>query len=166
MTVSLIVAIAQDHAIGKDNTIPWHLPEDMRYFRNTTKGKTVIMGRKTWESLPEAFRPLPGRQNIVISRNAAYEAQGATVKTSLTGALEAAGQKNPQEVFVIGGAEIYRDALPLADRLYATLVAMKIEGADAFFPKIDPADWEEISRQKGEGTSPVYDFVIYQRIKN
>ena len=114
--ISLIAAVAKNLAIGKDGQLLWHLPEDMRYFRETTRGKPVIMGRKTWESLPDAFRPLPGRKNIVISRNPAYDAAGATLVGSLS---EAIGQTHEaEEVFVIGGADIYRQALPLAQRLY------------------------------------------------
>ena len=110
--ISLIAAVAKNLAIGKDGQLLWHLPEDMRYFRETTRGKPVIMGRKTWESLPDVFRPLPGRRNIVISRNPAYDAPGATLAGSLEEAVRLA--QDDAEVFVIGGAEIYRQALPLA----------------------------------------------------
>ncbi len=102
--ISLIAAVARNRALGKDGQLLWHLPEDMRYFRETTRGKPVIMGRKTWESLPDAFRPLPGRRNIVISRNPAYEAPGATLAGSLEEAVRLT--QDDAEVFVIGGAEI------------------------------------------------------------
>lgn len=162
--ISLIAAVASNRAIGKNNELPWHLPEDMRHFRETTRGKPVIMGRKTWESLPDAFRPLPGRQNLVVSRNPAYQAPGATLAGSLVEALrkaELSGEDD--EAFVIGGAELYRQALPLASRLYLTEIAESIEG-DVFFPEVLPQEWEEVARQEQQGTSvPRFSFVVYQR---
>lgn len=162
--ISLIAAVAANRAIGKNNELLWHLPEDMRHFRETTHGKPVIMGRKTWESLPDAFRPLPGRQNIVVSRNPAYQAPGATLVGSLEDALRKAELSDKaDEAFVIGGAELYRQALPLASRLYLTEVAESFE-ADVFFPEVLPQDWEEVSRQKQQSESgPSFSFVIYQR---
>ena len=159
--ISLIAAVASNRAIGKGNQLLWHLPEDMRYFRETTRGKPVIMGRRTWESLPDAFRPLPGRHNIVVSRNPAYAATGATLVTSLDEAIQKAGETN--EVFVIGGAELYRQALPLADRLYLTEVSGDFEG-DAFFPQVPTSDWQEIVRKAQTTASPLaYSFAIYLR---
>lgn len=159
--LALIAAVARNRAIGKANQLLWHLPEDMRHFRETTRGKTVIMGRKTWESLPDAFRPLPGRRNIVVSRNAAYPAKGAETVTSLTAAVALTAPE--EEIFVIGGAEIYREALPLAQKLYLTEVAASYE-ADAYFPELDAAQWREISRQRAIAASaPGCDFVVYQR---
>ncbi len=159
--LSLIAAVASNRAIGKGQQLLWHLPDDMRHFRETTRGKPVIMGRKTWESLPAAFRPLPGRRNLVVSRNPAYQAPGATLAASLEDALRAAA--DAAEVFVIGGAELYRQALPLAARLYLTEVAASAEG-DAFFPELAPDDWEEIARAPGHNESePAFAFVIYQR---
>jgi dihydrofolate reductase len=159
--LSLIAAVASNRAIGKGQQLLWHLPDDMRHFRETTRGKPVIMGRKTWESLPASFRPLPGRRNLVVSRNPAYQAPGATLAGSLEDALRAAA--NAAEVFVIGGAELYRQALPLATRLYLTEVAASAEG-DAFFPELAPDDWEEISRDPGhDGSGPAFSFVVYQR---
>lgn len=156
--LSLIAAVARNRVIGKDNQLLWHLPEDMKYFRETTRGKPVIMGRKTWESLPEKFRPLPGRHNIVVSRNPAYDAPGATLATSLEAALAAAG--NTDEVFVIGGEALYRLALPKAQRLYLTELEQAYDG-DAFFPGIAGGEWTERSRTAGgEGFS----FVIYERL--
>lgn len=160
--LSLIAAVARNRAIGMDNGLLWHLPEDMRHFRETTRGGTVIMGRKTWESLPAAFRPLPGRHNIVVSRNAAYRAEGATLAASLADALHAAGA-GEAEIFVIGGAELYRQALPLAGRLYLTEVDDAPVG-DAFFPEVSPAEWAEISRRPGvPGPAPGFAFVVYER---
>ena len=166
MIISLIAALASNRAIGKDNALLWHLPEDLRHFRETTRGKPVIMGRKTWESLPEPFRPLPGRHNIVISRDPAYQASGATLTGSLADALrQAEAQTNAKEVFVIGGAQLYREALPLANRLYLTEIAQDFAG-DVFFPDVPPQDWQEISRQPGQSSSGLgFAFVVYQRKK-
>lgn len=156
--LSLIAAVARRRVIGKDNALLWHLPEDMRYFRETTRGKPVIMGRKTWESLPEKFRPLPGRRNIVVSRNVDYDAPGAELASSLDTALAAtAGEA---EVFVIGGEALYRLALPHADRLYLTEIERDYDG-DAFFPEIVAQEWQERSRIPGGAD---FSFVIYDHI--
>ena len=161
MIISLIAALASNRAIGKDNALLWHLPEDMRHFRETTRGKPVIMGRKTWESLPESFRPLPGRHNIVVSRDPTYPASGATLANSLDDAVRQA--RDADEVFVIGGEQLYRQALPLAGRLYLTEIEQSFAG-DVFFPDVQPSDWEEISRTPRQGTSgPAFSFVVYQR---
>jgi len=162
--ISLIAAVASNRAIGMNNELLWHLPEDMRHFRETTRGKPVIMGRKTWESLPDAFRPLPGRLNLVVSRNPAYQAPGATLAGSLEEALRQAELTDKvDEAFVIGGAELYRQALPLSSHLYLTEIEENIDG-DVFFPKVLPQDWEEISRQPRQGTSgPAFSFVVYRR---
>ena len=166
MIVSLIAALASNRAIGKDNALLWQLPEDLRHFRETTRGKPVIMGRKTWESLPDPFRPLPGRHNIVVSRDPAYQASGATLAGSLDDALrQAAAQTNAEEVFVIGGEQLYRQALPLADRLYLTEIEQNFAG-DVFFPDVQPHDWEEILRQPGQASSGLrFAFVVYLRKK-
>ncbi|MBI4740276.1 MAG: dihydrofolate reductase [Betaproteobacteria bacterium] len=159
--ISLIAAVAQNRAIGKNNELLWRLPEDMRHFRETTRGKAVVMGRKTWESLPAAFRPLPGRRNIVLTRDPAYVAEGAVIARSLADAVALAGSE--EEVFVIGGAELYRQALPLAGRLYLTEVAETPDG-DAFFPEISAADWQEIARVPQRNESGLeFAFVLYQR---
>ena len=160
--LSLIAALAKNRAIGKDNQLLWHLPEDMRHFRETTRGKPVIMGRKTWESLPDAFRPLPGRKNIVVSRNPAYQASGASLAGSLDEAIKQAGEA--AEIFIIGGAELYCQAMPLADRLYLTELAQNFAG-DAFFPEVSPAEWAEVSRQPAAHDTQAlpFNFVIYQR---
>lgn len=159
--ISLIAAVAKNRAIGKEGQLLWHLPEDMKHFRETTRGKPVIMGRKTWESLPDAFRPLPGRHNIVVSRNAAYDAEGATLAGSLDEAIRLAGEDD--EVFVIGGADLYEQAMNVAQRLYLTEIECDFEG-DAFFPDYRENTWKEISRKPRQGNSgPDFSFVIYQR---
>ena len=159
--ISLIAAVAKNRALGKDGRLLWHLPEDMRHFRETTRGKPVIMGRKTWESLPDAFRPLPGRRNVVISRNRAYEAPGATLAGSLEEAVRLT--QDDAEVFVIGGAKIYSQALPLAQRLYLTEVTRDFD-ADAFFPEFSKDTWKEVSRSEVKnGAGLDFTFAVYQR---
>ena len=157
--ISLIVAAAKNGAIGKDGKLLWHIPEDMRYFREVTQGKPVIMGRKTWESLPERFKPLPGRKNIVISHWPDYPADGAHLATSLEAALRESSDET--EVFIIGGAQIYQYALPLAHRVYLTQINTDYE-ADAFFPGLDLEAWQEVSRRPGQENHEVC-FVIYER---
>ncbi len=159
--IVIIVAVAKNRVIGKDNTLIWHIPEDMAHFRTLTAGQTVIMGRKTWESLPPRFRPLPGRRNIVISRQADYDAAGAELADSLENALQLAS--TDALAFVIGGEQIYRQAMNVADRLEITEVDLAPEG-DAWFPEIDAVDWQEVQKntppsQSGTGFS----FVTYRR---
>jgi dihydrofolate reductase len=158
--LTLIAAVARNGVIGLDNRLPWHLPADLRHFKMLTTGRTVIMGRKTWESLPDKFRPLPGRQNIVVTRNAGYAAEGAVVVSSLPAALAAA---KGDEAFVIGGAELYQAALPLADRLQLTEIDADFDG-DTHFPAIDPSEWRETAREPHrDETGLGYAFVTYER---
>ena len=156
----LIAAVARNRVIGKDNQLPWHLPEDMQYFREVTRGAAVIMGRKTWESLPERFRPLPGRQNIVLSRQTAYCATGADVADSLATALSLV---RSHRAFLIGGADLYAQALNnrQLDELLLTEVDLHPEG-DAYLPEIDPTRWQEVSRQTHSNAHGVnFAFVRY-----
>ncbi|MCF7530581.1 dihydrofolate reductase [Neisseria lisongii] len=156
--ITLIAAYAADRCIGKDNTIPWHVKEDFAFFKAYTLGKPVIMGRKTWESLPK--KPLPERRNIVISRQTDYRAQGVECCTSLHDALALCG--NAAEIIIMGGAEIYAQALPLATDLRLTEIALTVDG-DAFFPEFS-ADWKEISREAHTAANGIgYTFVHYQR---
>jgi dihydrofolate reductase len=134
--IAIVVAHSANRVIGRDGGLPWHLPADMRRFRELTGGGTVVMGRRTFESLPEAFRPLPGRRNLVLSGDPAYRPAGAEVFPSLDAALAACGS----DCFVIGGELAYRDALGRCERLYATEIDAELEG-DAFFPEVDPAEW-------------------------
>ena len=154
--IVIIAAVAKNRVIGKDNTLIWNIPEDMAHFKTLTSGQTVIMGRKTWESLPPRFRPLPGRRNIVISRQADYAAPGAELAGSLEAALKLAADAGT--AFIIGGEQIYRQAMAVADRLEITEVDLEPEG-DAWFPEIATVDWK-IS-QKNE--YPGYAFVTYRR---
>ena len=159
--ICIIAAVAKNRVIGRDNQLLWHIPEDMKHFRELTRGKPVIMGRKTWESLPAKFRPLPGRQNIVVTRNRSYVAEGAFLAGSLDEAL--ALTDAAPEVFIIGGAEIYRQAMPLADRLHLTEVHLTPDG-DAYFPSFSSHDWQETKRlAQSEMTEPTYAFVTFER---
>lgn len=144
--VTLIAAVARNGVIGRDGDLVWSSAEDMAHFKAVTAGKPVIMGRKTWESLPVRFRPLPGRPNLVISRQDGYIAQGAEVFGSVETALAAAGE----DACVIGGAEIYRQAMRFATRLEITHIDMDIDG-DAYFPTIDPGTWRIFSTRVGDG---------------
>jgi dihydrofolate reductase len=161
--VALIVAVAENGVIGRDGKLPWRIPEDMKWFRERTAGRPLIMGRKTWESFPK--RPLPGRTNIVITRDVAYKAEGAVVVTSLAAALEVAAGEEPEEIMVIGGAEIYRAALPVTRRIYLTSVHGEIAG-DTHFPAIDRADWTEtvVGVYPSSAERPIgYSFIILDK---
>ena len=152
--IVIIAAVAKNRVIGKDNRLLWNIPEDMAHFKALTTGQTVIMGRKTWESLPERFRPLPNRRNIVISRQADYAAPGAEVAASIKIALNLAS--TAEWVFIIGGEQIYAQATALADRLEITEVDQEPEG-DAWFPEIVAVDWEKTAKTEGAG----FAFVTY-----
>lgn len=140
----MVWAQSRDRVIGSNGALPWHLPEDMRRFRELTSGDTVVMGRLTWESLPERFRPLPGRRNIVLSRDPSYDAAGAEVLPSLTAALEAV-----PDAWVIGGAAVYREALPHAALVCITDVDVSVEG-DVFAPELG-SEWRETLRHPTDG---------------
>lgn len=142
MKISLIVAASTNNVIGVDGELPWRLPEDLRHFKAVTMGKPIIMGRETWDSIG---RPLPGRSNIVLTRQAGFEADGCVVVGSIEEAIEAAG--DAEEIMVIGGGEIYRQFLPLAARIYLTRVQVETEG-DTLFPELDMDDWEVVSVQE------------------
>lgn len=142
MLLSLIVAASENNVIGKDNAIPWHLPDDLKFFRKKTEGHPIIMGRKCYESIG---RPLPNRRNIIVTRDQTYEAPGCEISSSLDEAIMFAGKDHSDEIFVIGGGEIYTQALPFANRIYMTRVHAETEG-DIFFPKIDSNLWRETER--------------------
>lgn len=156
--VKIVVAYSDNRTIGRDNALPWRLPGDLKHFKQATLGHPIVMGRKTWESLG---RPLPGRRNIVISRQPQFAAAGASVYGSLAEALHDC--KDEDSVSVIGGAQIYRLALPLADEIVATEVHAEVEG-DAHFPRLEPGQWQETQRlvQQAEN-GYAYDFVTYRR---
>lgn len=154
--LSVIAALARNRVIGRDNSLPWHLPEDLKHFKVLTMGHHIVMGRKTYESLG---RLLPGRTTVIVSRNPDYAVPGAIVVTSLRQALSACA--NDPEIFLIGGAELYQQSLALADRLYLTEIDAEFEG-DAYFPEIAPGDWHEIARERHVSSSGLaFSFVTY-----
>ncbi len=140
--IALVVAVSRNGVIGRDGGLPWHISSDLKRFKEITMGKPVIMGRKTWESLPR--KPLPGRDNIVITRQADYRADGAVIVADISAALEAAG--GAEEVAVIGGGEIYKEIFPQADRIYLTDVDLEVSG-DTYFPQHNPDEWRETARE-------------------
>ncbi len=160
--VSLVAAIGtRTRGLGKGGELLWRLPDDMKRFKALTTGHTVVMGRKTWESIPEKFRPLPDRTNIVITRDDSYEAFGAIIAHTLAEALQKAREVEQEEVFVIGGAQVYADSLTEANRLYLTLVDSDDE-ADVFFP--DYAEFtREVSREEHPDFSPPCSYVVLER---
>jgi len=169
MRIAMIWAMANNGVIGRQNKLPWHLPNDLKYFKRLTSGKTVIMGRKTYESIG---RPLPNRINIVITRAKDFHAEGIKVVNSLPAALELAAAEtliaSAEEVIVIGGAEIYKLCLPLAERLYVTLVHADVDG-DARFPEWDRQAYQEIGREdfSADGPNPYdYSFVVFDKIRH
>lgn len=160
-TLSLIAAVARNGAIGRNNALLWSEPEDHKHFRRITMGCPVIMGRKTWDSLPARFRPLPGRRNIVLTRDRTWRAEGAQSAASITDAL--ALLEGTAKAFVIGGAEVYALALPLATELVLTEIAADLHG-DTFFPPWDRAQFTVTSREPHVGESGVsYSFVTYTK---
>jgi len=165
MRLSIIVAQSTNRVIGRQNKLPWYLPEDLKYFKRITQGKPIIMGRKTYESIG---RPLPGRLNIVITRSTTYQPPGVKVVNSLEAAIELAEHQalidGVDEALVIGGAEIYQQAMSLAERLYLTQVHAEIEG-DAYFPEINAQKWQQILKEDFNAVEPnpyPYSFIVYQ----
>ena len=161
--VAFVVAVARNGVIGKDGGLPWHISSDLKRFKEITMGKPVIMGRKTWESLPK--RPLYGRHNIVITRNRDFVAEGASVVAGAKEALTAAGDAH--EIAVIGGAEIFSLFMPLASRIYLTEVDLSVEG-DTVFPPLDPGEWREVSRERhpqGPRDSASFTLRVLDRVK-
>lgn len=143
--VAYVVAMDDNRLIGRDNDLPWRLPDDMAWFRRQTMGKPCIMGRKTYDSLPPRFRPLPGRLNIVVTRNVDYKAPGAIVAHSVEEALSAAGEV--EEIVIVGGADLFRRLMPVVNRLYLTQIHGTAEG-DVFFTEYDHVRWREVYRQE------------------
>ena len=164
MKLSLIVAVSRNGVIGANNALPWHLPEDLKYFKSVTMGKPIVMGRKTYDSIG---RPLPGRTNIVITRNSIWSAEGVVVAQTLAEALalgaKACAADGADEVIVIGGAQIYSETLPAAQRLYLTEVDADVEG-DAFFPAINSDEWKQVAERLPELTGIYsYRFLVLER---
>lgn len=168
MEVSLIVAVSDNNVIGKDNKLIWHLPDDLKFFKETTEGHVVIMGRKNFESIPEKYRPLPNRTNIVITRQTDYVADGCVVVNSVENALAKSKEFEGKRLFIIGGGEIYNYCLKnnLVNSMYISRVHTTVEG-DTHFPDIDDEKWRKIELRKViKDAKNVFDFTIYQYIRN
>jgi len=160
--ISLIVALAKNRTIGINNTLPWRIPEDLKHFKALTMGHHMIMGRKTFDSIG---KPLPGRTTVVVTRNQQLKIDGCVMAQSLPEAMTACG--NDDEIFVVGGAELYALALPLANKMYVTEIQQEVVG-DAFFPLFDNADWQETAREIHQQETPQplgYHFVTYRRVE-
>jgi dihydrofolate reductase len=163
MKISIVVAMDTNGVIGRDNGLPWHLPADLQHFKQTTMGKPILMGRKTYESIG---RPLPGRTNIVITRDTGYRAEGCVVVNSIDAALDVAGEQD--ELMVIGGADFYRQVMPLTDTVYLTRIHETFSG-DTCFPELNAADWQEVERSDhvADDRNPHdYSFIRLDRIRH
>ena len=156
--ISMIVARSRNHVIGRDNQMPWKISADLQFFKKVTMGHPVIMGRKTWESIG---RPLPGRRNIVVSRNADLQLTGAEVVNSLDAALATLSEF--PRVFVIGGEQLFTQAFPRADRLYITEIDIDVEGGDTFFEVPSPSEWKEVERAPASEGDITFSFVTLER---
>src|SRR5690606_308269 len=160
--ISLLVAMDKNRLIGKDNDLPWRLPADLAYFKRVTMGHPIIMGRKTYDSIG---RPLPGRENIIVTRDTSYKMEGCKVIHSIDEILKL-NEEHDQELFVIGGAEIFKEILPYSDRLYITEIDEEFEG-DTYFPAFDKSEWKVISEEKGvkdEKNPYDYTFMVYEKM--
>ena len=167
MDISIIVAISKNNAIGKDNDLLWHLPKDMKFFKETTNGHCIITGRKNYFSIPEKFRPLPNRTNIVVTRDTSLSLDGAIIVHSIEEAIDKAKEEEKEEIFIIGGGEVYKQSLDFATKMYITEVDTVFEEADTFFPTIDTTVWKEVSREKhakDEKNKFDFDFVVFEKI--
>lgn len=163
--VSFIAALSRNRVIGKNNDLPWRLPDDMKFFMETTRGHHVIMGRKNYDSLKDKYKPLPDRVNIVVTRQHHFKAPGCQVVHSIEEGLKIAKENGEKEAFVIGGAEIYRLAFPYADRLYLTEIDAEVEG-DVYFPEFRKEEWREVSRQHHPADQKhayAFDIVVYDK---
>jgi dihydrofolate reductase len=158
-SISMIVARSSNHVIGKNNQLPWKISADLQFFKKVTLGYPIIMGRKTWESIG---RPLPGRRNIVVSRNSEYEAKGAELVLSLDEALQSL--REFERVFVIGGQQLFNQAFPLADQLFITEIELKVEG-DTFFEVPDPQNWQIVEQNAASEGDIQFSYVTLNRIR-
>lgn len=166
MTISLVVAAAENNAIGKNNELLWRLPNDMKFFKNITWAMPVIMGRKTFESLG---KPLNGRTNIVITRNAGWQAEGAVVVKDIDAALKAAADTDSKETYIIGGGQVYKETIAIANKIYITRVHASFSDADTFFPEIDKSKWQLTSNQDFSADDKhayAYSFQVWERKNN
>lgn len=164
----MIAAVADNQVIGRDNDLIWQLPDDMKYFMETTQHHYVIMGRKNYESIPHKFRPLPKRVNIIVTQQVQYYAPDCLITDSIEKSIEIARANQQSEVFIIGGGQIYAQSIDLADRLYITEIKASFDG-DTFFPNINMSEWKEVSRKPhlaDDRHAQAFDFVVYERIQS
>ena len=162
MKISQIVAVSENNTIGKDNDLIWRLPADLKFFKNTTTGHHMLLGRKNYDSIG---RPLPNRVSLIVTRDTSYSAEGAEVFHSIDDAIQFARDAGETELFIVGGAEIYNQTLPLIDKIYFTEVHQSFEG-DCFYDELDKSDWAEVSREyhEADAKNPYnYSFVVYER---
>jgi len=167
MIISLIAAVAENNVIGKNNDLPWHLPSDMKYFKDTTMGHCVIMGRKNYDSIPLKYRPLEGRPNIIVTRQKDFKAEGCIVVNSVEDAICECKKRNETEVFIIGGGDIFRQTMDIADKIHYTKIHHTFEG-DAFFPKLDETKWKLMSKkdiQPDAKNKFPFSFCVYEKVK-
>ena len=167
MKLSIIVAASENNVIGRNNDLPWHLPADLKYFKETTMGHCVVMGRKNYESIPPKFRPLQGRTNIVITRQQDYKADGAVVVNSIQEAIDYSKNKNETECFITGGGEIFSQSLQYSEKIYLTRIHAVIEG-DIHFPELKMNEWKEVSRKDvlpDEKNKYSFSFLVYERLR-
>lgn len=166
MIISLIAAVGQNRVIGSNGDLPWHLPDDMKFFAKTTRGHHVLMGRKNFESIPEKYRPLPGRPNIVVTRNSSFNADEVIIETSIENGIRAAREAGETELFIIGGGEIYNQTIDIADRLYITHVHASPEG-ETHFPEFDISKWtktELVQHSKDDVHNLSFSICVYDKI--
>jgi dihydrofolate reductase len=166
MIISLIVAVSENNVIGRNNDLPWHLPADMKFFKDTTMGHCVVMGRKNFQSIPDKYRPLSGRTNIVVTRQKDFTGEGVMIVHSIEDAIEYAGKKNETECFIIGGGEIFSQSIKYCDKIYLTRIHHVIEG-DVFFPELNKNEWRQISRvdlAADEKHKYPFSFLVYKRV--
>ncbi len=165
MVISIIVAVSENNVIGRNNNLPWHLPADMKYFKDKTMGHFVVMGRKNFDSIPDKYRPLSGRTNVVVTRQNNFNAAGVQVVHSINEAIQLAKEKNETECFIIGGGEIFSQSIELCDRIYLTRIHHRIEG-DVFFPELNQKEWKETSRKEvkaDEKNNYDFSFLVFER---
>lgn len=166
MKISIVVAMADNSAIGANGKLLWRLPKDMQYFKEVTWGHHVLMGRKTWDSIPPKFSPLPGRVNIIVTRQKGYVSEGAIVVESVEDGIEIARRAGEQELMIIGGGEIYKQALPLTNKIYLTKVHHTFTDADTFFPELDMEQWSTLNGEwnmADEKNEFDFEFIVLER---
>ena len=166
MKVSMVVAASDNNAIGLKGNLLWRLPDDMQFFKDITWGHHVLMGRKSWEALPEKYRPLPGRKNIVVTRQKDFKATGCEIVDNIDAGITLAEKNGENELMIIGGGEIYRQALDKTNRIYLTRVHHIFENADAYFPELNKNDWKEVSKKEYHTDARhqyAFDFLVFER---